>query len=98
MSAYDKRLQLSLLAAKDMVVLVDAADGEDGASRRELLEEHRLGDLGGQVAHIEAGHGVVRAGLLGPRGRSSLHCSHFLLGFLSQTFQLKNTNTKIKIG
>ena len=38
-------------------------DGEDGADDGELLEEHRLCDLGAQVAHIETRHGVVRLGL-----------------------------------
>jgi len=36
-------------------------DGEDRARGGELLEEHRLGYLGGQIAHIERGHGIVWA-------------------------------------
>merc|ERR1719318_51587 len=52
-------------------------DGQHRARGGELLEEHGLGDLWGQVPHVEAGHGVVRARLLGGRW-CSLHC-HFSL-------------------
>ena len=50
-------------------------DGEDGAGRGELLEEHGLGDLGGQVSNVETRHGVVGPGL----GWSGLK-SHLSLG------------------
>jgi len=56
-------------------------DGQDGASGGELLEEHGLSDLRGEITDIEAGHGVVGARLLGG-GRCSLHC-HFFTHFLT---------------
>merc|ERR1719222_875373 len=56
------------------------ADGEDRPRRGELLKEHRLGDLRGEIATVERGHGVVGPRLLallpwgGPCLLSSLLC------------------------
>ena len=47
-------------------------DGQDGARGGELLEEHRLGDLRGEVTHVQACHGVVGPGLGGGRLESHL--------------------------
>ncbi len=44
-------------------------DGENGSGSRELLEEHRLGHIGGKVAHVERGHRVVGGPWLSLGGR-----------------------------
>ena len=63
----------SQLSAKNMIFTtakpgrnyktVDQPDGEDGPGRRELLEEHGLRYIRGQVSHVAATRRRVIAGV-----------------------------------